>query len=323
MMVLLKVVQVDVRRKGNKAMSDITNKINMASKRILITGKNSFIGQSFENWLMQPNYANYYTINTIDTLEEQWKEHDFSQYDIVFHVAGIAHVDNSKLNDSQRELYYKVNRDLTINVAKKAKSEGVRQFIFMSSSIVFGDSSQPGKKNVITKNSIPSPSSIYGDSKLQADIGIHKLQADAFHVVSLRPPMIYGKGCKGNYPLLSKFIQRIPFFPDIKNERSMLHVDNLCEFIRLIIDNFESGYFYPQNREYISTSLLIEEIARAHGVKVRLTKVFNPFLLVGAKKVKVINKVFGSFVYDKNLSNYENFKYCVRDFKDSVRQTEL
>jgi UDP-glucose 4-epimerase len=135
--------------------------------------------------------------------------------------------------------------------------------------------------------------------------------------------MIYGKGCKGNYPLLSRFAQKFPVFPDIRNERSMLHVENLCECIRMIIDDYESGFFYPQNKEYISTSELVKEIASAHGYRVRLTKVFNPLIYLLAGRVKVINKVFGSFTYDKEISNYKDFAYCINDFEDTVRKTEI
>jgi UDP-glucose 4-epimerase len=292
-------------------------------KKILITGKNSFIGQSLEIWLKQSKYKNRYQVDTVDTINNEWKEMKFYGYDIVFHVAGIAHVDNSKMDDNKKQLYYKVNRDLTIEIAKKAKDEGIGQFIFMSSSIVFGDNGKLGINNRITRNTSPSPTSIYGDSKLQADLRIHELQSDLFHVVSLRPPMIYGKGCKGNYPLLSKYARKIPLFPDIRNERSMLHVDNLCECIRLIIDNDESGYFYPQNKEYVSTSLLVKEIAEVHGKSMFLTKIFNPLLYLLSKRVMIINKVFGSFAYDKKMSNYKNYAYCVNDVKVSVEKTEL
>lgn len=310
--------------KGRKIMSDNSGQlVHILPKKILITGKNSFIGQSLELWLNQSKYMKRYLIDTVDTINNEWKEMNFREYDIVFHVAGIAHVDSSKMEDNKKQLYYRVNRDLTIEIAKKAKDENVKQFIFMSSSIVFGDNSKIGKNNRITSNSDTSPSSIYGDSKLQADLRIHELQSDIFHVVSLRPPMIYGKGCKGNYPFLSWYAQRIPLFPDIRNERSMLHVDNLCECIRLIVDNNESGYFYPQNNEYVSTSSLVKEIAGVHGKRMLLTKLFNPLLYLLSSRVKIINKVFGSFVYDKEMSNYKNYAYCVNDVKVSVKKTEL
>lgn len=285
-------------------------------KRILITGANSYIGTSFEKWVSK--WPDKYTIDTLDMKNPKWKEYDFSKYDVVFHVAGIAHVSTDpKIED----LYYKVNRDLTIETAKKAKAEGVKQFIFMSSIIVYGDSSHINHKRVIDRNTFPTPSNFYGKSKLQAEEGILPLQDDNFNVVVIRPPMIFGKGSKGNYPKLAKIARKLPIFPDIKNERSMLHIDNLCEFIRLMIDNNEKGIFFPQNREYVSTSELVKLIAEVHGKQIMLTKIFNPMLKLMGRKVGIINKVFGNLVYEKSMSKYKD-EYRIRDLKEAVRLTE-
>ena len=174
-------------------------------KKILITGKNSYIGTSLEEWLLK-NPGNY-QVDAIDTKESKWQEMDFSFYDVVFHVAGIAHV---SADPKMRELYYKVNRDLTIEVAKKAKAEGVKQFIFMSSIIVYGDGAN--SESIITRSTVAMPSNFYGDSKLQAEEGIRPLESASFKIVILRPPMVYGKGSKGNYPKLAKLAQKTPFF---------------------------------------------------------------------------------------------------------------
>ncbi len=285
-------------------------------KKILITGANSYIGTSFERWVAR--YPDKYRVDTIDMRDEKWRKKSFSGYDVVFHVAGIAHVStNPKLKD----LYYKVNRDLAIETAKKAKEDGVKQFIFMSSIIVYGDSAHINKKRVIDKNTKPQPSNFYGDSKLQAEQGILALESESFKVVILRPPMIYGKGCKGNYPKLVKAALKLPIFPDIDNERSMLHIDNLCEFVRLVIDNEESGIFFPQNKEYVKTSEMVKVIAETHGKKIRLTKVFNPVLKLLAYKIGFINKVFGNLVYEKSMSEYKT-EYRVRNFRQSIEYTE-
>lgn len=283
-------------------------------KKILITGENSYIGTSVENWLLKE--PDKYKVDTVDMIDGSWKNKDFSKYDVVFHVAGIAHIStDSKLE----ELYYKVNRDLAIDTAMKAKTEGVKQFIFMSSINVYGD----GRKNsrVIDRNTMPAPSSVYGKSKLQAEKGIKKFEDEGFKVAVLRPPFIYGKGCKGNYQKLSKAARRLPIFPDINNERSMLHIDNLCEFIRLIINNEESGLFFPQNTEYVKTSEMVRLIAEVHGKKIRLTKLFNPILRM-MYKINYINKIFGSLAYDKKMSVYERHDYRVRNFVESIELTE-
>ena len=283
-------------------------------KNVLITGKDSYIGISVENWLMKE--PDKYMVDTVDMKDGSWKHKDFSEYDVVFHVAGIAHVSS---DPKMEDLYYKVNTDLTIETAKKAKAESVRQFVFMSSIIVYGDSSSD--KRVIYIDTVPIPSNFYGDSKLKAEEGIRPLESDDFKVVVIRPPMIYGKGSKGNYPRLAKMAQKIPVFPDIDNERSMLHIDNLCEFIKVMIDNEESGLFFPQNREYVKTSDMVRLIAEIHGKRIRLTKLFNGLLRLMGLKIGLVHKMFGNLIYDNSLSNY-NEDYQIVDFIESIRISE-
>lgn len=283
-------------------------------KKVLITGKNSYIGTSLENWLMRE--PDKYKVDSIDMKDESWKDKDFSEYHVLFHVAGIAHVSS---DPKMADLYDKVNRDLTIETAEKAKAEGVKQFIFMSSIIVYGDSSS--EKRVIDTHTIPKPSNHYGNSKLQAEEGIKYLESDNFKIVVLRPPMIYGKKSKGNYQKLAKMAKMIPVFPDIENERSMLHIDNLCCFLITMIENEESGLFFPQNADYVRTSELVKLIAEVHGKKIWITKLFNPIvrLLYG---IDVINKAFGNLVYEKSMSEYDKVNYRIRNLKESIELTE-
>jgi UDP-glucose 4-epimerase len=283
-------------------------------KNVLITGKNSYIGTSLEKWLIRE--SDKYKVDTVDMRDVLWKNKDFSKYDVVFHVAGIAHVSS---DPKMEDLYYKVNRDLTIETARKAKVEGVRQFIFMSSIIVYGDSSNC--KRVIDKNTVPAPSNYYGNSKLQAEEGIKYLESENFKIVVLRPPMIYGKGSKGNYSRLSNIAKKIPVFPDIDNERSMLHIDNLCEFIKVVIDFEESGLYFPQNTEFVKTSELVKTIRRVHGKKVWMTRCMNWFIRL-VFGIGNVSKVFGNLVYDKSMSDYDNADYRIRTFIESVELTE-
>lgn len=286
-------------------------------KKILITGKGSYIGTSFERWLAQ--WPEDYTVDTLDMIGDSWRNTSFKGYDVVFHVAGIAHVST---NPKLESLYYRVNRDLAIETAKKAKAEGVKQFIFMSSIIVYGDSGSINQKRVITRETAPTPANFYGDSKLQAEQGIVPLQNDNFKIVILRPPMIYGKGSKGNYPKLAKAAQILPFFPDINNQRSMLHIDNLCEFVRLMINNEEHGVFFPQNAEYVKTSEMVRLIAEVHGKQIRLTRVFNLALKLMGCSIGFVNKVFGNLVYDQSISKYKE-NYQINDLKQSIKATEV
>ena len=254
-------------------------------------------------------------------IDGSWREKRFSGYDAVFHVAGIAHSDSGKISAEKEKLYYAVNTDLTVETAKKAKADGVRQFIFMSSAIVYGDSAPIGKAKMITKDTPLSPANLYGDSKVQAENGILPLSDDSFKVVILRPPMIYGKGSKGNYPILSKFAQKLPFFPNVKNERSMLYIGNLVEFVRLMIENEESGIFFPQNLQYTSTSEMVKTIAAAHGKKIGLVRGFTWSLKIMSHITGLVNKAFGNLSYDMSLSEYKE-NYRLYSLEESIRSTE-
>ncbi len=281
-------------------------------KNILITGANSYIGVSFENYLKK--FGDEYSVDTVDMTDGGWREKSFAGYDAVFHVAGIAHDTGNK---KDADLYYKVNRDLAIETAGKAKQEGVKQFVFMSSMLVYNGC----KDRKITSLTEPCVKGCYGDSKLQADLALQKMNSDGFRVAVLRPPMIYGKGCKGNYNALRKIALKFRFFPYVKNERSMLYIENLCEFARLMIDNEESGTFFPQNAEYTNTSEMAKTIAAAHGKKIYLVKGFGPALKFFGLFAKSVNKAFGSLTYDKEMSGYKQ-NYRPIGFKESIEETE-
>lgn len=289
-------------------------------KKILITGANSYIGTSFEKYVKE-NFPYSYAVDTVDMIDGTWRDKDFSEYDSIFHVAGIAHSDNGKISEEKAKLYYAVNTDLTVETAKKAKADGVKQFIFMSSAIVYGESAPLGKTKVITRDTPVSPANCYGDSKVQAEMGISALDDDGFKVVILRPPMIYGRGSKGNYPLLAKIASKTPLFPYVKNERSMLYVENLCEFVRLMIENEEQGIFWPQNQEFSNTSELVKMIAEAHGKKIRLVKGFGRALKLMSYITGLVNKAFGSLSYDPKISEY-TVDYRVYDLQTSIQRTE-
>jgi len=278
-------------------------------KKILITGANSYIGTSFEKYLEY--WPGKYTVDTVDLRDDKWKNKDFSEFDVLFHVAGVAHIKETKEN---AELYYKVNRDLVYDVAKKSKSDGVKQLIFLSSMSVYGM-----ETGVIKKDTAPVPISNYGKSKLQAEDLIVPLKGDSFKIAVLRSPMIYGKGCKGNYSRLAKLLLKVPFFPNLENKRSMIYIDNLCEFVRLLINNGSSGLFFPQNKEYVCTSEMVKYIAEVHGKKIHMTKLFNPLLRV--LKMSTVNKVFGDLVYENEMSEYST-SYANIDFITTIRLTE-
>lgn len=278
-------------------------------KKVLITGENSYVGTSLEKRLLKD--ADKYKVATVNMKDNSWKEKDFSQYDVVFHVAGIAHIKETNENQS---LYFKVNRDLAYETAKKAKCDGVKHFIFMSSMSVYGL-----ENGIIDKDTPLKPNSAYGKSKIEAEELINDLVDSTFTVAILRPPMIYGNGSKGNYQRLAKLALKTPIFPDIENKRSMIYIDNLLEFVRQLIDSRSSGLYFPQNAEYVNTSLMVKMIAEAHGKRIMMTRLINP--LIRLVKARIVNKVFGDLIYAKSLSEFKS-EYRVCGFRESINKTE-
>lgn len=281
-------------------------------KRILITGTNSYVGTSFEKWLGQ--WPDKYHVDTIDMIDVAWREKSFEGYDAVFHVAGIAHV---SADPSKEELYYRVNRDLAIEAAQKAKADGAKQFIFMSSIIIYGADEPVGKEKIITKDIKPAPADFYGDSKLQADLAIQKLADDNFIVSIMRPPVIYGPGCKGNFPKLLNLSKYAFIFPDIDNRRSMIYIDNFCECVRQIIGEAQGGIFFPQNEEYVSTKDVIVKARKLVG-RGTLLLPCPKFVLNMLSKNVTFNKAFGSKIYDISLSQPN--KYITVGFTNGLER---
>jgi len=294
-------------------------------KRVLITGAGSYIGQSFKNYakMKYPNIS----VDEVDIKTSGWQNTiDWSKFDTVFHVAGIAHSDVGHVDQSVIERYYFVNTDLAIETAKLCKNNKISHFIFMSSAIIYGDSAPYGKKKIIDENTLPSPTNFYGDSKWQADKGVRAFADNNFNVSVLRPPMIYGKCSKGNYPLLATFAKKLPFFPNIKNQRSMLYIENLCEFLCLLILSGKGGIYFPQNSEYTQTSEMVKEIANVTGKRIIVSKVFTPILkvlsYVPGKIGSLVNKAFGNIIYEQKISRYDGFDYQKISLKESIKLTE-
>lgn len=283
-------------------------------KRVLITGAGSYVGESVRKYILETS-PNEFEIDAIGTMNDEWRKADFAKYDVVYHVAGIAHVN---ADPKMEPLYYKVNRDLTIEVAKTAKEAGVGQFIFMSSQIVFHES-RSLKTEVLTKDTQENPNGFYGDSKLQAEKGLHQLESADFKVCILRPCMIYGPNAKGNFPRLAGLATKVPMFPCWHNKRSMLYIDNLAEFVKQAILRKLSGTFYPQNREQADTVEIIRFFAKEAGHRVWITRLLNPFVWLGSFVLQPINKMFATYYYDPAMSKMD-FEYQLVDFKESLKR---
>lgn len=275
-------------------------------KKILITGANSYIGTSFEKYMSQ--WSNQYQVNTVDMIDGSWREKSFSGYDTVFHVAGIAH---QKETEENKTLYYKVNRDLVLEIAEKAKRSGVPHFVFMSSMSVYGM-----ERGVITPDTKPTPSTHYGRSKLEAEEGLKRLASSNFSIAILRPPMVYGKNCRGNFQTMLKLVNKSPIFPVVQNQRSMISIRNLCSFARMVIDQKLEGVFSPQNREYVNTTEMARLISNTVGRRVWFSRLAGLFVSILIPFVSAAGKAFGSLIY-LDCEQFD-FCYCEEAFTESV-----
>lgn len=250
-----------------------------------------------------------------------WKNCSFGEFDTVFHVAGIAHVDLGRATVEEQEKYYEVNTDVAIECCKKAKKDGVKQFIFMSSMIIYG-----GEEKV-DERTVPAMTNFYGNSKWLADKGVRSLAEDGYNIAVLRAPMVYGEGCRGNYPKLSKMARKALLFPNVDNKRSMLYIGNLCEFVALLTLSGAGGVYFPQNGEYTRTSTMVSQIGKYAHRTVYTVNVLNPVVNI-AKYIPIgkvrglAAKVFGNSYYDQTISEYSGLDYQKYSLEESIQRTE-
>lgn len=293
-------------------------------KKVLVIGEHSYIGTSFQKYVK--NKAADIEVTLVGAKNEAWKNADLSQYDAMLHVAGKVHADVGKVSDAVRQEYYAINCNLAVEVARIAKVAGIKQFIYPSSIIIYGESAPYGMQKIINTNTIASPANFYGDSKWKADKKLQELADEQFKVAIVRLPMVYGTGCKGNYSLLEKLAKKLPVFPKVNNQRSMLYIENLCEFFYQMIVYEDAGIFYPQNAEYTSTSTMVQKIAECAGRKIYISAMWAPLVwLLGKMPGKIgrlANKAFGNCVYDQSISNYRDNSYRKYSLEESIYRIE-
>ena len=282
--------------------------------KLLITGANGFIAGAVLDYLKDSDEIE---ATAISVRGDGWKALDFSGYDSILHTAGIAHVDPDPSLAGQ---YEKINHQLTVEIARKAKAEGVGQFIFLSSIIVFGEATRAGRHEKISGRCRPAPVNAYGQSKLDAETDLRKLRSDSFRIAIIRPPMVFGKGCKGNYNTLVRLAKKLPVFPAFENHRSMLYVENLAELIRLILLRRDGGTFHPQDEAPRSVSEIVREICAAHGKRMPMTCALAPLVRMTGR-VGLVRRAFGDMVYDPALSAYPE-NYRLFGFSEAIRRTE-
>lgn len=275
-------------------------------RKVLVTGQSGYIGTKFNEWIIKNNLD--IQLDFISVKNNEWYEADFSKYDSILHLAGLVH-ENKHVDNS---LYYEINQKLTVKIASKAKREQVKQFIFFSTMNIFGVN-----EGTITKITKPNPKTAYGKSKYRAEIELQEMESEDFFVAVIRPPMVYGENCPGNFAKLERLIKKINLFPQINNKRSMIYIDNLCEFIYLILKNKEKGVYHPQNSKFISTSLLVKEISKVSEKKVFFVRGLKwniKFCMIFSNSIK---KMFGNLTYDFKMSEYKEV-YSKISFEQSI-----
>ena len=250
-------------------------------KRVLITGANSFLGDNTKKYLEEHRD---YQVDVLDMLDENWSNKCFSNYDVVFNVCAIVHRPEEKNID----LYYKVNRDLAIKIAKKAKAEGVKQFIQTSTNGVFGID-----VGVMSIDKGFHPKTPYEKSKYEADCLLEELRDSGFKICIVRPPLMYGRGCKGNFPKLEKFALKYPVFPSLKNKKDFIYIDNMSDFIMFAIDQELDEICYPRDTEPVSVASMVKLIAKANNKTIYMWGIFNPFVKLFYRCSHSLRLVFG------------------------------
>ncbi|QHQ61053.1 NAD-dependent epimerase/dehydratase family protein [Anaerocolumna sedimenticola] len=261
-------------------------------KKVLVIGAHSYIGQKFKEYV-SANDLKDLSVDMVSASDGTWRKVEFTGYDSVLHLSGIVHRKEKK---SMEAIYYEVNHKLAVEIANRAKISHVKQFIFMSTAAVYGSYT-----GCITKNTLPNPTTFYGKSKLAAEQDIIQLQDDEFKVAIVRPPMVYGEGCKGNYPRLVKLAKYTPIFPDFHNKRSMIHINTLLEYIAQLLRYENYGYFHPQDKKYGDTCKIVLTIRDKMGKKTFLIKNFIILVILLKLRINIVEKIFGDFYYSMNM----------------------
>lgn len=285
--------------------------------RVLVTGENSYAGRQFEKRINELKIN--WEIDFISVRNNDWKSKDFSGYDAIYHVAGIVH---QKETSENQNLYYIVNNDLTCEIAKKAKKDRVKNFIFLSTMAVYGLVGKIGEDTVISKDTKTEPTSHYGKSKLEAENTLEKLHSIDFNVATLRIPMIYGPDCPGNYSSLRKLVKVSPVFPKINNKRSMIFVDYLSDIVIYVLKKQLNGILLIKNPEDINTLDMINEISVNHNKKIYNSILLGKIIMLVGNKFLVTRKMFGSINYNDNDCLILDLEHSNFSFKESIAKSE-
>ncbi len=281
---------------------------------ILIIGKNSYIGNHIDEWLTNHGHQ----VQQLDVLTDEWKTFDYSPYDAIVHVAGIVHQPNCQ----DWDLYKRVNTDMPISIATMAKEQGVKQYVFFSTMGVYGVGKKL-KQNIIDEQTSLNSDSMYGKSKLMAEEGLQKLQDGTFNVAFVRPPSVYGKGCRGGYITgFTSIVRKLPVIPRAYEnvKQSFIYIDNLSELVRLVIEKNIKGVFCPQDDKAVSANELLQAISYGIGKKYRSSRLLGLFVRL-LSFLPIVNKAYGGIEYTRSLSDVEGINYVVVPFEEGMSRT--
>jgi len=258
---------------------------------ILLTGSLGFIGSYFLQ-----KYNKKYNIKTFSFRNDDFDKLDLSDIDIVVHLSALVH----QMQGAKKDKYYRVNVEQTIQLAKKAKESGVKQFIFMSTIKVYGEEADIA----YNENSNCNPVDYYGKSKLEAENKLLELESNDFIVSIIRTPIVYGYGVKGNIQNLIKLIKKVNVLPfkNINNKRSMVYIGNLCYLIDELILQRQKGVFLASDDETISTSSFIKLIAKNLNKKIYLIKIPLFEYMLKHLKPNIYQRIYGSLIVNNQIT---------------------
>lgn len=262
-------------------------------KNIVLTGSTGFVGSYFLE------HQGNLNIVEADLIANKPEDISLKGIDVVVHLAALVH----QMKGAPVEQYFKINRDLAYEMARHAKSKGIKQFIFLSTVKVYGEYTSEGI--LWDEDFICKPIDAYGKSKMEAEKLLMGLQDDEFNVVIIRCPLVYGEGVKGNMLRLIKMIDRLPVLPfkNIQNKRSMVYVGNLVAMVKKAIDLNASGIFLAKDNRDLSINDWVTGIARHLGESIRLFRVPSIILmLIKRLKPGLYNRLFGSLVLNNDKS---------------------
>ena len=288
--------------------------------KVVITGANSYIGEHIQSYMesVDPQVE----VFQLDVVEDTWRMYDFTGCDAVVHVAAIVH----RKDGVTREEYQRVNVELTAEIAEKAKAQGVGQFVFLSSMAVYGvEKSLSKTKSLISPKTELKPTSLYGESKYLAEQRLAELESESFRVAIVRPPNVYGPGCRGGYiSTYASIVTKLPAIPKAFTSvrQSVLYIDNLSRFIYLLILGQRRGVYTPQDEVSVSAVDIMSAISEGLSLN-RKASAFLGLFIYPLFFLPLVKKGYGGVSYDQDSSHHGELDYLIVPYTEGIKRTVL